>query len=789
MWRRVSPSRLCPVLLAALVSLVAHHARADDAYGRHDFAADVRDHWSFQPLRRPEVPSAKGDWGRNPIDAFIAKGLADAGLKPAPPADRATLLRRVYFDLIGLPPTPAEMDAFLADTSDTAYERVVDDLLARPQYGQRWARHWLDVVRYAETNGYERDGLKPQAWRYRDWVVDAFNADQPYDQFLTEQLAGDEIDSTGAQSQIATTMLRLGPWDDEPADPLADRYDQLDDIVATTSATFMGLTLRCARCHDHKFEPFSQKDYTRWLAIFAPLKRPQKDRTDLDRDIGPPAEVAAHQAQVKLLDAERASLVDAARAIEWQVCNQAATDRRLALAATGSAAAPSTGQGAPSKSEPAKADAAKPAKPLPADALAALAIEPTKRNDPQKKLVAKHAQAIAAMARDLAAADQCERLDELARLLEVNKGKYPPPLAKAYIWYEEGPTAPASHVFRRGDPRSPGDEVAPGFPAVLVDAPPPGAAPTSRSTGRRLQLARWLTTPDHPLTARVMANRLWQHHFGDGIVASENDFGVMGAAPSNQPLLDWLASELVAGGWRIKRVHRMMLLSETYRMASVGNAAAEKLDPAGALLWRFPPRRMEAETLRDAILAASGQLNLAAGGPGIYPKISREVLETQSRPGDGWGTSSPSEIARRSVYVFVKRTLLVPELEVLDFPSTEETCEQRVVSTVAPQALTLLNGEFIHEQAQAFAQRIAREAGDDNAARIVRAYRLALGRLPTNAELARVLAFLAQQQAQIITDGKVAPASNPTAADAARQQALAAMCLVIFNTNEFAYIQ
>jgi len=258
----------------------------------------------------------------------------------------------------------------------------------------------------------------------------------------------------------------------------------------------------------------------------------------------------------------------------------------------------------------------------------------------------------------------------------------------------------------------------------------------------------------------------------------------MGAAPTNQPLLDWLASELVAGGWRIKRMQRMIVLSETYRMASTGNPAAEKIDPANALLWRFTPQRMEAETLRDAILATSGQLNLAAGGPGVYPKISREVLETQSRPGDGWRESPPAEAARRSVFVFVKRTLLVPELEVLDFPSTEETCEQRVVSTVAPQALTFLNGAFINEQATVFAERLAREVGDDNASRIVSAYRIALGRLPSNAELAAVLGFLGQQQAQIAADAKAG-----LSREAVRMQALAAFALVLFNTNEFAYVQ
>jgi hypothetical protein len=296
-------------------------------------------------------------------------------------------------------------------------------------------------------------------------------------------------------------------------------------------------------------------------------------------------------------------------------------------------------------------------------------------------------------------------------------------------------------------------------------------------------LAHWLTSADHPLTARVLVNRLWQHHFGDGIVATENDFGVMGAAPSNQPLLDWLAGDFAAGGWRIKRMHRLMLLSAAYRMASTGDAAAERVDPQGALVWRFTPRRLEAETLRDTILAVSGRLNLTPRGPGIYPKISREVLETQSRPGSGWGASDASQAARRSVYVFIKRTLLVPELEVLDFPSTEETCEQRVTSTVAPQALTFLNGEFINQQAQAFAERLAREAGTGDEARVDLAYRLAFSRDPNEAEKTAVREFLRRHQVQIERES-----AGSLAGDEARRRALSALCLVLLNTNELAYL-
>ena len=715
MWRAVRLTATRSALVVVCL-LLAAALGADEPYGRHLLDPAVVEHWSFQSVRRPEVPRVDGGCGNNPIDAFVLTGLTEAKLSPAGPAERATLLRRVFIDLIGIPPTPAELDAFLADASPTAYERVVDDLLSRPQYGERWARHWLDVVRYAETNGYERDGLKPQAWRFRDWVIDALNADMPYDQFLSEQLAGDEIEGSDARSQIATTMLRLGPWDDEPADPLVDRYDQLDDIVGTTSATFLGLTLRCARCHDHKFEPFSQKDYTRWQAIFAPLKRPQKDRADLDRDLGPQGEVAAYQARVKQLDAERADFDAKIAGLEYQVAQRAAAEGRLPMtpaavvvAATSQAEGqtwrytfddPSNAnwiladfddsgwksgsggfgtQGTPGavvrtvwstpaiwlrreftlaaraggRSETAgrarrrlrglyqrragrqrqrlhdrvsrvrrrprgqsraafgpqrvggslPADHRRPGHRRRADFFAAeagpcaadsggqrlarrsvrgLVAEPAKRNDAQKKLLGKHADKIVAVVGELATPDERGQLEAWKKARQAAKSSYPTPLVKGYVWYEEGPQFAASHVFKRGDPRSPGDEVGPGFPAVLVDAPPAAPAATGHSTGRRLQLAALAHPADHPLTARVMVNRLWQHHFGDGIVATENDFGVMGSAPSNQPLLDWLASELVDGGWRLKQMHRLMVLSDAYQRASTPNAGRRKGRPAAA---------------------------------------------------------------------------------------------------------------------------------------------------------------------------------------------------------------
>ncbi len=592
------------------------------------------EHWAFRPVAPPAVPQTSDLKSQisNPIDAFVLARLEKAGIRPAPPADKRTLLRRVTLDLIGLPPTPQEQRAFLADDSPGAFAKVVDRLLASPQYGERWGRHWLDVARYAETNGYERDGAKPSAWRYRDYVIDSLNRDKPFDRFATEQIAGDEIDGSDAETQIATTFLRLGTWDDEPADPQVDRYDQLDDVLGTTATAFLGLTLRCARCHHHKFEPFTQTDYYRMLAVFEPLKRPQQERRDLDVPVGSVEQLRAFRADLK--------------------------------------AAP-----------------------------------------------------------------------------------------RGYVWKEDGPTAPVTHVLRRGDPKRPREEVAPGLPAVLVRHQPEPPRPTANTTGRRLWLAKWVASADNPLTARVIVNRVWQGHFGRGLVPSANDFGTAGEPPTHPELLDWLASEFVKGGWRLKPLHRLIVLSAAYQRSASADG-----DPKGTLLGRWRPRRLEAEAVRDSMLAVSGRLNPQQHGPSVFPTLARAVLRGQSRPGDGWGKSDEAQQARRGVYVFVKRSLAVPELELLDAPDTTSSCEARPVSTTAPQALTFLNGAFANEQANFFAQRLRREAGDDPAAQVRRAFDLALARPPRDEELTETVAFLGRHP-------------------------LKALCLVVLNLNEFVYLE
>jgi len=747
-WNRGNAGLLAIGLTLSVMSM-AIAARPDQ---------DTERHWAFVPVSRPTPPDVVDpSCSRNPIDRFISAKLASESIKPVPRADRRTLIRRIHLDLLGLPPKPAEVDAFLADTSTVAVAKVVDDLMSRPQYGERWARHWLDVVRYAESNGYERDGAKPNAWRYRDYVIDAFNKDMPYDRFLTEQLAGDEIENTCASSQIATTFLRLGTWDDEPADKLVDRYDQLDDILGTASSAFLGVTLRCARCHDHKFDPFSQADYYRILSVFEPLKRPQNDREDLDYEVGNQAELAKYRGERARRDADFARV--------W--------------ARVESLARPEFEQILASLEKPKDGKPRTKLVDIPRQAFLAFRTEGSKRSQVQRDLVRQFADEVEAAIEKLAPDEVKAALKPLHARLKAIAAVKLPELPRAYVWYEDSPKAPDTHLLKRGDPTRPGEPLGPGVPGILATVQPDPPRPTARSTGRRLWLARWLTSPDNPLVARVIVNRIWQFHFGEGLVPSSNDFGVMGESPSNPELLDWLATEFKSNGWRFKPLHRLIILSEAYQRSSASISESAELDPNGSLLRHWPQRRLEAEVIRDSILAVSGQLNSKMGGPGFYPTLPRAVLEGQSKPGDGWGKSDTREQARRSIYIFAKRSLAVPELELFDSPDTTGSCERRTVSTTGPQALTSLNGEFVNDQAKYFASRLIAEAGPKPEDQVNRAFSLALGRPPRVEEAKAALEFLAKQAKQIKADG--------TKTDNDRR-ALEAFCLVILNMNEFVYI-
>jgi hypothetical protein len=710
--------------------------------------AEDRQHWAFQPVRRPEVPRVR-DAGRvrNPIDAFVLAKLEWRGWRPAPPAEPGALFRRVWFDLIGLPPTPEQVAAFQKDSSAEALDRVVEDLLSRPGYGERWARHWLDLARFAETNGYERDAVKPNAWRYRDYVIRALNADKPFDRFLTEQLAGDELPGADAETMIATGFNRLGPWDDEPADPGQDRFDQLDDIVGTTASVFMGLTLACARCHDHKFEPLTMHDYYRLVAVFDPLRRPRSGRTELDLPAGT-------REQRRAL-AER--------------------DRRIA-----ELTAHISGLRGQSRADLLAAGRSR----LPAEALAALALPPEQRGDAQRKLAEEHRRAFEKELAEALPAATRQAIGGLesaiAKLREAT-----PDLPRGYFLDEPSADPPVTRLLNRGQAASPGPVVQPGLPAVLVTEQPEFPRPGGATTGRRLALARWLTHPDNPLTARVIVNRVWQFHFGEGLVRTPSDFGTMGETPTHPELLDWLADRFVREGWSLKGLHRLILASNTYRMSKRWNPEYGAEDPEGRRLWRVPYRRLEAEAIRDAMLSVSGRLDPTMYGPSVYPEIPRAALESHSDPDTVWKPFDERAASRRTIYAMVKRSLIVPMLEVLDFCDTARSSPKRTVTSVAPQALTLLNGEFVNRQARHLADRLLREVGDDPAKQVERAYLLALSRPPSDRERAALARFIDGETESLAEESR--RAGKTPDAPSAREQAMTRACRILFNLNEFVY--
>ncbi len=680
--------------------------------------------WAFAKPKPVAIPAALNG-ARNEVDRFVFAKLSEKNLQPAKEADRRTLARRLTYDLTGLAPTPTETGDFLADNRSDAYERLVDRLLASRHYGEKWGKHWLDLVRYGDTAGFEQDPFTLYAWRYRDYVIDSFNSDKPYDQFVKEQLAGDELFEDPAQRQ-GTGFYNVGPNRDmlyKVED--INRVETLTDFTDTTASVFLGLTAGCARCHDHKYDPISQKDYFRLQAVFTPF---QKSRVFLHYNNARGYDLGENTRNFKLYDL----------AAEFATLKKPYFERvraeRLAK--------------------------------LSPEIQEAFAVEEEKRTPVQKALHDAHMKQVNPGDDQLWAilsdTDQAKLEKLKSRLLSlyanVNPGPFSPGLT------DVGRESPKTFVPGKGTPY--GEEVQPGFFSALGGGNIPEPALDSLTTRRRAALAEWIASPNNPLTARVMVNRVWQYHFGRGIVSTTSDYGTRGAAPSHPELLDWLAVKFMEEGWSIKKLHRMILLSATYRQSADGTVDAREKDPENQYLSHFTRRRLEAEEIRDSVLSATGTLNAKMHGRPVVPQLAAEELYGMSQPAsNAWPfTLDPKEHARRSIYMLVKRTYRMPLLEVFDRPEAVLSCSRRESSTTSTQSLSLLNGKFTVDQADALAKS---SSGNLNTI-----WQQILQRNPGENEIAMANEFLLKQ-AKLLGNEL-----------AARRELIRGL----LNTNEFLYV-
>ncbi len=715
--------------------------------------------WPFRPPVRPSVPVVRNSaWVANPIDAFILHALEEQGLEPNRPADKLTLLRRVTFDLTGLAPTPDEQRAFLADESGDAYARLVDRLLDSPHYGERWAQHWLDVVRFAETDGFKEDSLRPDAYKYRDYVIRALNADLPYNRFIRQQLAGDELEPGNPDALVATGLNRLYPDESNAADVRQRRQEIRDDLTDTTGLAFLGLTIGCAQCHDHKFDAISQVDYYRLQAFFAPLL-PRDDLTTAT-----PAERERHAQQLAVWESATKTIREAVDAL-------LAPKREAAF------------QDALLKFEPDIREAVE----KPAEQRSAL----------EQQLVEQAMKFVTPKLREVTEklkGDDKEQYQSLQKQLAEFDHLKPAPLPTTMSVTDSAAAPPATFRLAIGNYKKPFEEVSPGFPAFLGPTEPGIHVPSgSQSTGRRAALAEWLCRADHPLTTRVLVNRLWQHHFGVGIVGTPNDFGAMGEPASHPDLLDWLAIEFVDRGWSLKAMHRLMVTSATYRQSSSidldnpHHAKALEADGANRLLWHARRQRLEGEAIRDVMLQLAGQLSGKMYGLSARPELPQGVDARY-----GWKPDTKAEDRnRRSIYVIAKRNLRLPLLDIFDAPDMHNSCAQRAATTTAPQALALLNSEFTLAQAQRWSGRLLGEHGRDIAALLRAAIAEAFSRPASSEQLQTAEQFLAEQAAAIANSGDATPtlpAPMPAGLKPAEAAAIVDFCHALLNSNELLFV-
>jgi Protein of unknown function (DUF1553)/Protein of unknown function (DUF1549)/Planctomycete cytochrome C len=667
--------------------------------------------WLLHKPSAPAIPAvADKTWVKNPIDAFVLARLEAKGLRPALAASRRALLRRAYFDLIGLPPTPDEVAAFENDQAPDAYEKIIDKLLADSRYGERWGRHWLDLARFAESDGFAIDGERPTAWRYRDYVIRSFNQDKRYDAFVKEQIAGDEMADNRSEHLVALGFLRMGTWEADANFKTQLRQDVLNELTGTVGQVFLGYTVGCARCHDHKYDPIPQRDFYRLQAFFAPMR--VEDRAAPFLEVERP----------KLMKQNLRKYEDESEEAN-QVLKQTETRLKGKFAAT------------------------------------------KKDGDFMKVLKDAKDNTFSADERK----DWNQAKDNARRVNEEVARYRPMAYSVSDVAPPQVPSLAETFVLAGGELANKGEKVDPGFLQAVVGNGNPATIPfAGGSSGRRTALAEWIGSPDNPLTARVIVNRLWQHHFGEGIVRTPSDFGINGERPSHPELLDWLSTQLVAKQWSLKAMHRLMLTSNTYQQ-STENPEYQKyaeIDPKNQLLWRMNWIRLEGEAIRDSVLALSGHLQKSDGGPGVFVNVPSDVA-------DGfeffkWNPSSEQDQARRTVYTFQRRSVMNPMIEVFDGANMSEVCSRRSTTVVPTQAFSLLNGEFINSEAKRFADRVIELAGPDRNKEVDVAFRLALGRVPSAAE---------RGKAEVLFN------SEPP------RSGLSRLGVVLFNLNEFLYLE
>ena len=773
--------------LRSWIASGARTARPEPAQPPTGITEEDRSFWSFQPIGNPTIPDVRNVGPvRTPVDAFLGRDLARRGLQFSPEADRITLLRRVTFDLTGLPPTAADEALFLADASDQAYEHLVDRLLESRHYGERWARHWLDVAGYADSDGYsDADPPRPFAYKYRDYVIRTLNADKPLDRFLAEQIAGDEIARAHAGNApavalsgsdardllTATGFLRMGV-DGSATDALSDRDGVRNQVVADTlkivSTSLLGLSVGCAQCHDHRYDPIPQSDYYRLRAVFEPAYNWKQWRTPQERLVS----LYTDEDRRKSADIEEeaADLSKERESKQAQYLAEALT-RHL------------------EKFDPPLRDLLR----------AALDTPAGKRSEEQKKLLADNPSVNihpgVLYQYNAKAAEELKAMDSRIAAIRARK----PPEDFLTVLTEPTNAIPVTHLLHRGDYRQPRDAVPPGGLSVLEsDGHPVEFASKDAdldTSGRRLALARWMTSATNPLVARVMVNRVWMHHFGKGLVGTPSDFGSMGERPTHPELLDWLARHFQEDGWSLKRLHRLILTSTAYRQSSATSAKGVKLDPGNQLYWRKPAQRLDAEAIRDAMLSVSGSLNRRMYGPPVpvRPDVHGQIVVGEDKTeGDN---KMPVEVSlqgeefRRSIYIQVRRSRPLAMLHAFDAPVMEVNCERRQSSTVAPQSLMLMNSAFVLDQAMRFAARIESEAGPDPTRQVVLAWQLAYSRPPRPDESRDALAFLAAQSIRFAEPAATITGNSPKGKTTTPEaEALASLCQVLLSSNEFLYL-